>query len=121
MEGAPFLGWAGIGTDAVMPPSAFAFRVVSRQFHEEAALPIICLLMPFPGPLSSPKVMCFEPSILIRVGSVTLCIKLKDDGPTVFILPVSRQDRTILGRKAIRDSHGRCNLASASCDAQGYR
>jgi hypothetical protein len=107
MEGAPFLGWFGIGTDTVIPPVTFAFREVRRQFHMETALPVVLLLIPLPGPLPSAELMGFEPSILIGIGAVALRIELKDDGTTVLILPVSRQDRTVIRRKITRDGRTR--------------
>ena len=89
MEDPSFLGRSGIGSDTVIPPSTFAFREVGRQFHEEAPLPVIFLLIPLPRPLPSPECMGFEPSILVGIRSIALRIKLKNNNATIFILPLS--------------------------------
>lgn len=92
MKRASFLGWFGIGTDTVIPPVTFTFREVRGQFHMEPTLPVVFLLIPLPSPLPSTELMGFEASILIGIGTVALRIELKDDGTSVLILPVSRQD-----------------------------
>lgn len=58
----------------------------------KTALPVVFLLIPLPGPLPSTELMGFEASILIGIRTVALRIELKDNGTSVLILPVSRQD-----------------------------